>query len=223
MARDLPLLMVEGRDDLFSIAELLNRHGIDMHVARRPLNIQPAKDTETGAEGVGPLLDAMEDTIRQTAAKQPVGFVMDIDTTATDRWKGVSSRLRAAGLSPPIACPATGYIGTPIGYQHSVGVWLMPDCSMESGKLEHLLHSLIPTTDALRPHAEHATTDAKKLGAKFSEADQIKAIMHCWLAWQETPGLPYGTALTAKYLAHDSPEALAFLSWLKRLFTLPLP
>ncbi len=42
--------------------------------------------------------------------------------------------------------------------------------------------------------------------------------MHTWLAWQNKPGRPFGTAITARYLDADVPEATAFVAWLEKLF-----
>lgn len=97
----------------------------------------------------------------------------------------------------------------------------MPDCRTDEGTLEYLLKTLVARGDPLWPHAEAYTDEATARGARFSETDRRKAITHCWLAWQEKPGLPFGTAITARYLNHDSPEALAFLAWLGRLYSIP--
>ena len=118
-------------------------------------------------------------------------------------------------------CPIAGYIDQLPSYPHPFGIWMMPDCRRDHGKLEHLLETLIPKGDVLWPHADASTSKAAELGARFR--DHEKARIHCWLAWQEEPGKPFGTAITAKFLGHDSPEAIAFLRWLGRLFQLELP
>ena len=91
ISRDIPTLHVEGRDDLYTIAALLERHDIDMSEANRPIRIVIAKDDETGAEGVGPLLASMADAIRN-ATDRPIGFVLDVDVEVADRWNAVCSR-----------------------------------------------------------------------------------------------------------------------------------
>ena len=68
------------------------------------------------------------------------------------------------------------------------------------------------------PYARRATQAAREYGAKFSDNDEIKAIVHSWLAWQKEPGLPFGTALNASFLDHKSPFALPFLKWMHALF-----
>ncbi len=217
--RDVPTLYVEGKDDKYTIIGLLQRHGVDMSFGYRPLEVSTVAGDPAGAEGMRPLLDAMSDAIR-SATNRPIGFVLDIDVKTADRWAAVSHQLRDAGLSPPPTCPVDGYIDRLVDYQHSIGVWLMPDCIRDHGKLEHLLKTLVAKGDVLWPHSEAATDDATKLGAAFAAADRDKAITHCWLAWQRNPGVPFGTAITAKYFGHDSPEAIAFLGWLERLFRL---
>ena len=90
----------------------------------------------------------------------------------------------------------------------------------DRGKLEDLLRTLIPADDGLWPHAQASTDKAKKFGAAFGDADRDKASIHCWLAWQKEPGLPFGTAIKAKFFDHDSPQAIAFLRWLRVLYGL---
>ena len=46
----------------------------------------------------------------------------------------------------------------------------------------------------------------------------MKGVLYTWLAWRDQPGLPFGTALTARIFAHDSAAALAFVGWFKKLF-----
>ncbi len=53
---------------------------------------------------------------------------------------------------------------------------------------------------------------------KFADAHMAKAQIHTWLAWQENPGLPFGTAITAKFLDADRDQAGILINWLKRLF-----
>jgi len=51
--------------------------------------------------------------------------------------------------------------------------------------------------------------------------DRGKSTLHTWLAWQETPGLPFGTALRAEFFRHDTEDALRFVAWFRRLFVDP--
>jgi len=218
-SRDIPTLVVEGNNDKFVIIALLTRHGIKMDEADRPIELKVAKDPSTGAEGVVPLLASMGDAIRN-ATDRPIGFVLDIDLACDKRWDEVRASLKVAGIAPPEKCPAEGYIGQVPEYPHRCGVWMMPDCVLDHGKLEHLLKTLVPAGDSFWPLAERSTDDAKIQGAEFRDVDRLKAITHCWLAWQKEPGVPFGRAVTSEYFGRDSAEATAFLRWLKKLYNL---
>ena len=120
-------------------------------------------------------------------------------------------------MATPSSPPPEGFIGESTRYRSKVGVWLMPDNQLD-GKLETFLQTLIDDDDPLIGHATDATDRAKEIGAEFSEPDHIKAVIHSWLAWQEDPGKPYGTAIRAKFFKHDSPAANAFVHWFRKLF-----
>lgn len=221
MANALPIhsLMVEGNNDLHVICALLMRHGISMDKGARPVELMIAKDASTGAEGVVPLLTNMSDAIRNSTDRA-IGFVLDVDLACNKRWDEVCVCLKSVGIAPPSKCPADGFIGQMPGYPFPYGVWMMPDCVLDHGKLEHLLKTLVPAGDPLWPLAETSTDMAKSKGAKFRDVDRVKAITHCWLAWQEEPGVPFGRAVTSEYFRHDSAEAKAFLRWMKKLYGL---
>ena len=202
-------LHVEGDDDLHTIIQLLIRHGIDYDSRRDEL-----PDLKK-ADGVEKLLTSME-AVTMASAGRVVGFVLDANGPVPDRWRAVTGQLSKTGVSCPERPPAGGFIGCS-RHHATVGVWLMPDNQRE-GKLETLLRSLIDEQDTLIGHAEASTTAAKGMGARFSEPDQIKAVLHAWLAWQEEPGRPYGSAIRNRYFRCDSEAAKAFVKWFKQLF-----
>ncbi len=205
-------LHVEGDDDQHSIVHLLIRHGVDYDTKPWPAafpKVRPSGSVEK-------LLEAMETGIRLSGGKA-IGFVLDADFSLVNRWQAVRGRLRAVDLDAPGHPPAGGFVGTSPTYNANVGVWLMPD-NQQDGKLETFLQSLIREDDPLIGHAESAADQARVLGAQFSQPDRIKAIIHGWLAWQEKPGMPYGTAICAKYFEHDSQVANAFVAWFKNLY-----
>lgn len=127
--------------------------------------------------------------------------------------------------APPSGCSAAcgascrGLKVDIASFQVTVGVWLMPD-NVRDGTLEDFLRDLIETNDSLIGHADSSTAAARQLGAKFSDADTKKAVLHAWLAWQEVPGRPYGTAVKAHFFRHDSPAATEFVRWLRDLYGL---
>jgi len=205
-------LWVEGRNDLFALVNLLIRHGVDYDT--KPWPSEYPKFQEAG--GAELLLEGMTTAIR-LSGERAVGFVLDADSPLLDRWHAVRDRLESVDVDAPRQPSVTGFIGQSAEYLCKVGVWLMPD-NQHDGKLESLLKTLIKEEDPLIDHATTATDTAKRLGAQFIELDRIKAVLHAWLAWQEEPGRPYGTAIRAKFFRHDSAAAHSFVDWFKRLF-----
>jgi hypothetical protein len=67
-------------------------------------------------------------------------------------------------------------------------------------------------------HAKFSVTAIPEGERRFNAATEPKAIIHTWLAWQEEPGKPLGTAITARYLDPEVSEVDVLVSWLKRLF-----
>lgn len=205
-------LHVEGRDDIFSLVNLLIRHGVDYDFKPWPAAFPEFK--EIGS--IQGLLDGMETAVKLSTGRV-IGFVLDADSPLLSRWQAVRDRLERVEVDAPAGPPVEGFIGHSARYRSKVGVWLMPD-NQHDGKLETFLETLIDQQDALIDHATKATKAATKLGAKFPDVDHIKAVIHTWLAWQEEPGRPYGTAIRARYFRHDSPAAVAFVAWFKRLY-----
>ncbi|MCX7428029.1 MAG: hypothetical protein NTW96_20675 [Planctomycetia bacterium] len=204
-------LWVEGRDDLNAILHLLIRHGVDYDHKRDQLpEIQESGSVEK-------LLAAMSTGVELSTGRS-VGFVLDADSPLADRWHAVRNQLREAGVESPESPPLEGFVGTSERYESRVGVWLMPD-NEHDGKLETFLRMLIEENDALIDHATAATDQAKTIGAAFADVDRLKAILHAWLAWQEEPGCPYGTAIRARFFRrHDSPAAVRFVAWFRKLY-----
>lgn len=209
-----PFLQVEGRDDKYALVNLLVRHGIDYDTKPWPPVFPEFKESGSLEQ----MLDGMETGVQASTGK-PIGFVLDADEPLLDRWAAVRDRLRNVGVDAPIHPIPGGFIGYSETYKVTVGIWLMPD-NQHDGKLETFLQELIDDHDELIGYAADATDAAKDLGAQFPPTAGIKAVLHVWLAWQKVPGVPYGTAIHAKYFRHDSPAANAFVSWFKRLYGL---
>src|SRR5262245_46662536 len=110
----LPVLFVEGKDDISVISNLLARNGVLTEQGARHLRIQD----EGNDDGV---LNAIPLAIR-ASSDRPVGFVIDIDSEVADRWQAVSTRVREGGGNPPGSCPAEGYIDTLPEYPFPFGV-----------------------------------------------------------------------------------------------------
>lgn len=209
---ELPSLFVEGEDDLHTIRHLLGRHQIELDRETGPVIIKKAH----GDQGV---LSLMTTAVR-ASTNRPVGFVVDANGAVGRRWKAVRDRLGSLDLELPQNVPADGYVGNSPSLKARVGIWIMPDNTTDSGRLEHLIATLVPAGDVLYEHAGAATNEALRLGAGFALQHRTKAVLHCWLAWQKEPGRPFGTAIKAHFFRHDSPEAMRFLAWFKSLYKL---
>ena len=184
-----PTLRVEGKDDKYVISHLLNRHGIDPE----SINISFSRDGHKDTGGRDSLLKGMRILVAASTGRS-VGFVLDSDDDATDRWRAVRKRLDGLGLSLPVRVPVGGFVGNAPKVKARVGVWLIPD-NRTSGAIEEFLQKLVSDDDALLQHADESTQEALRLGGSFPESQRQKAVLHAWLAWQRRPGLPYGLAI----------------------------
>ena len=210
------ILHVEGKDDVHSIFHLLLRHGIDCESI--PVSIKHSgADGDDASGGVNRLLAGMQVDVKASSGRS-VGFVLDADEVPGNRWHAVRDRLEPVGLTLPNEIPAVGFVDEARSIRARVGVWLMPD-NRRSGALEEFLRDLVEGGDPLLPLADESTGYATERGARFPDTARRKAVLHAWLAWQESPGLPYGSAIRARYFGHDSAAALAFVDWFRRVFT----
>ena len=211
-------LFVEGTDDKHAIRHLLRRHGVECPFSDEVIpDTLPAIVPEIKpAEGKDKVLSSMATAIK-FGNGHSVGFVVDADEAAANRWHAVRDRLSFLDPKPPAELPATGFIADVPDFQVRVGVWLMPD-NRTSGALEHFLKDLVDENDPLLSLAYESTTAAQDRGATFPEVKYVKAVVHAWLSWQEEPGRPFGTAIAAKYFNADSQAALSFLRWFDALF-----
>ena len=212
------ILRVEGKDDIHALGHLLLRHGIDCRGIRVDIKSPDSNGDETTG-GRTALLEGMKTEVLSSTDRS-VGFILDVDAEedAEDPWRAVCAQLGGVGLTLPAAIPEEGFVGEASMVQARVGVWLMPD-NRRAGALEEFLRGLVDTDDSLLPIAERSTHHAKEEGAHFPVSAMNKAVLHTWLAWQERPGLPYGSAIRAEYFGHDSAVALMFVEWFKRVFT----
>ena len=210
------LLRVEGKDDLHAIQHLLIRHDIDYGQDHKqwPDWFPFIKS----ADGKDEILKSVEAAVSVSNGRS-VGFVLDADSSHRARWNAIASRLRKLDLSVPQEIPPAGFVGESPRFRARVGVWLMPDNQRE-GALEDFLKTLFQAEDPLLPHAKESAERAKALGARYPDSKAEKAVLRTWLAWQEDPGLPYGSAIRAQFFRHDSPAAESFVAWYRRLFAI---
>ena len=148
-----------------------------------------------------------------------IGYIFDADDPAFTAsnlgktWGEIRKRL----LIAPAVIPVDGFIGQHSKTRTPVGVWLMPD-NQQDGSVEDFLLALIDEGDTVAPFAEQSTRAAKAdHGAMFEEKDFKKAVVEAWRAWQEEPGMTFGTAFQKSCLRKNAPLAERFVTWVKRL------
>lgn len=205
-------LYVEGRDDLFVIADIATHHGFRMADPKaRDFHIEPK-------ESVDAVIAAVRVAISPEFELERLGVVVDCDTLDRNHWGRLVEALKPHyTLNSDLPC-AEGTIlqpnepGRPI-----VGIWLMPD-NMREGMLEDFVMTMIPETDPLLAYAREVVPKVPDAPNRFSPGHQSKALTFTWLAWQRESGLPFGTAIKGGFLNPHAPLATSLASWLRELF-----
>ncbi|MHB0992279.1 MAG: DUF3226 domain-containing protein [Burkholderiales bacterium] len=211
------VLLVEGKDDLYAIAELMGHYTPwSQRKESAPVKI---KDLE----GVEKLLDrALISAELKSHNLKNIGVVIDANDTFQTRWDTLKRLFITEFPDIPNALPTNGLICQNSDGQQ-LGIWIMPNNS-SPGMLETFLSTFITEDDAQKAiwqHAINANSHAKTLGAPYRDVHLHKAQIHTWLAWQDTPGDAFGTALVKKTLNPSSPSAAIFVEWFMQLFKLP--
>lgn len=207
---NLKMLLVEGDDDEHVVKHICGNHGIPA-----VLDIRNQQGIERLLANIRIGIESADDV------GDAVGILVDADQSAPSRWQAVRDQLTAAGYSnlPDRPDRAGIIIEPPINtILPRIGVWIMPD-NQNPGYLENFLRSMVPADQqALFQHAESSVDGIPPSERRFSLVDAPKALIHTWLAWQEDPGRPFGTAITAGFLNPNVSEAATFAAWLRNLF-----
>lgn len=199
------VLLVEGVDDCRVILELSKRLGISQH-----FGIYECGSVDEARKRLNALL---------ASSQQPsiIGLVVDADADPAARWQGVKDKIAWQNyLLPEVPC-SKGTIVEPQNLdQTRLGFWLMPD-NKTPGTLEDFCMELAEANSI--NVATEAVDNAQAANVtRFREVHKSKAIIHTYLAWQETPGLKLGQAVTWHALESDKEIAKTFVKWLTRLF-----
>jgi hypothetical protein len=201
-------LLVEGIDDEHVFKHICGNRGV------------PPLDAIKPHGGVDRLLESIPVYLKASNDGDIVGVVVDADTDLDARWQALRLRLKGAGYHSLPEHPDTSgtILPSPAGtLLPRVGIWLMPD-NKTAGILEDFLRFLVPIGSTLYSHVESSVALIPSSECRFGPLGKPKANIHTWLAWQEEPGKPLGTAITARYLDPDVGEVDAVVTWLMRLF-----
>ena len=208
MPRHGDLLMLEGKNDLHVVTALCLQHRI------------PKTFDVKDYDGVEALLTALPERLEESDRSR-LGLIIDADAGVgmARRWQAVRDRLISNGYAqvPPEPEPDGTIIPAPDVFRPKVGVWIMPDNRLD-GMLEDFIQLLVPSGNVLLPRARSVVDQIPEADREFIPAHRVKAEIHTWLAWQERPGVPFGSAITERVLDGNSPAALLFVTWINRLF-----
>jgi len=203
------ILLVEGVDDEHVMRHICGNHGI------------PRLDEIKQHGGAPELLESVPVRIKASEEGDAVGVVIDADTNMRRRWQSIRDRVTTMGYDNVPALPTTGgtILQPPEGTLFPrLGFWIMPD-NRTDGILEHFLGFLIPQPNPLLDRVENCVAGIPDGELRFRRLeDGPKAIIHTWLAWQREPGMPYGTAISERFLDPNIAQAHVLASWLRRLF-----
>ena len=197
-------LLVEGKDDQHVIWALCQKFGL-------------AQTFEViDSEGIEELLQEFPVRLKE-GGTNTVGVIIDADTNLAGRWQSLKDILSKAGYTVPDELPQTGLIISAEN-QKRFGAWIMPDNHL-NGMLEDFIQFLVPVDDQLLPMVkDHLTSIESRSLHKYAGVHRAKALVHAWLALQESPGTPMGQAITKRYLSTDQQTCQNFINWLTELF-----
>jgi hypothetical protein len=201
------VLLVEGTDDEHVLKHLCGQRQV------------PVIDEIIPQGSIQRLLESFPVRLKESDI-QVLGIVIDADTDIAARWNSVKDRLIAAGYPQVPEQPSPA--GTILDSPHSsalprFGVWIMPN-NQTRGILEDFLRFLVPVDSNLFSHVQSCVARIPASEKRFSSFAEPKAIIHTWLAWQEYPGRPLGTAITARFLDANVVQVDVLIAWINRLF-----
>ncbi len=226
-------LLVEGKNDAHVLFSLFRQHDIATSSIEKPSKDPDAIRIDqifTGNDDIDPV-DHFEVQLMATPEAGCLGVILDADFNLSGKWMALRNRLVDFGFSEeaiPEHPVETGSIIREADLP-TIGIWLMPDNRVD-GELEHFLEFLVPEKSnnplwalVVESLEKMPPEDSfPKYVKRFKEQDRRKALIHTWLAWQESPGKPLGLAVTAGYFNAKAPHALVFINWIRQLF-LPTP
>jgi hypothetical protein len=208
------ILLVEGKDEVRTLPELLECAGIAWG---------SREDPTIWIEDYGGIEDllapgAIEAQLLGTGRKA-VGILADADGAADERWAQVRARLSVKLSGLPDALDSSGFVHVEKGFPR-VGVWLMPN-NTGPGMLETMLLGARKKAPVeLSLHARESLLKACSIGAQLKEPHYDKGELHTWLAWQDPPGMQIHVAVKAGLLESLSPAVTSFVTWIRKLYDL---
>ena len=196
--------MVEGNDDLHVVLALLRKFNI------------PQTFQIVDCKGIDSLLKSLPVRLKASGVEK-IALIVDADQNISGRWIELGAVLKPLVADfPDIPAQAGTFLKT--NTNQEIMIWIMPNNEI-SGMLEDFINFLIPENDSLKPYVDQSLTEIETAGLNNYPLNQhSKALIHTWLAWQDSPGMPIGVAITHSYLDTNSDLGYEFVEWLRELF-----
>ena len=202
-------LLVEGNEDVHVILALWNN-------AQLPIVFDIIN-----SHSIEKLLDNLKLRLTTPQINERIGIVVDADVDISARWDAIKNRLDSSGMynCKNLQLPHDGLILSANDPEYpTIGVWVMPHNNLP-GMLEDFVVTLAEKDDPLMLKADEVLDQLEKENIqKYKSVHRAKAKIHSYLAWQDEPGKPMGTSITAHVLNPNSPSSQSFLGWMKKLF-----
>jgi hypothetical protein len=213
-------LLVEGKFDKYVIEELIKSSSqatTNPEISPHPTkNISGPNDDE---EGISALLRALPVNIKNADSDDILGIVVDADLSERGRWQRIRDTLIKVGYQELPDTFPDGLIVPGNDVLPRFGLWIMPD-NKEEGVIENFIRRIIHEHDKLQPEIDSTLNSLRDNGLQlFSDIHRPKAFIRTWLAWQESPEMSFGVAISKKVLVTDNELGLRFINWLNNLFT----
>jgi hypothetical protein len=201
------LILVEGKNEEHVFGHLFHHYGIEKGIIGFK-----------NKEGISNLLESLPVELRGSELER-LGIVVDADTNLEGRWDSLRNVLIKSGYSSTPKTPSPDGIIIQQDEKPVVGIWLMPNNHLP-GMLEDFVSFLVPDGNTLWARASDCLNGIPEEHRCFSPNHKIKAHIHTWLAWQEEPGTPLGSAIIKRYFDANAEHAKKLIDWVRELFNL---
>lgn len=215
-------LIVEGNDAI-ALTRICMRRGLNPPKGYR--NTQKFKaEFVISAKGIDKVNTALIEELQSPDVTR-IGVIVDANNVGVEaRFDSLKNTIENI---LEITLPAEAVVSNQgFGYQVTedlfIGIWIMPNNETE-GYLEHFLCTLIPPENEVWNFANQKVEELMNQAfCEFTTVKKQKALLHTYLAWKESPGLPMGTAIQANYINGLSTNANDFITWFKSTFELEI-
>ena len=198
------VLLVEGIDEWHVINHLCEAHNVP-----ETFGVHECGNDDK-------VLKRLNALILQPEAPKTIGIVLDADQGIDRRWDSIRNKLKNYPYDFPTSLDVNGTIIAAKEGLPKLGVWLMPNNQIQ-GMLEDFCLTMIDRS--VQTYIRNVIENAQQASAcTFKPPHFSKAVVHTYLAWQDEPGTPLGTAIKRQSLKPHTATAFTFTEWLTRVF-----